>query len=84
MSSDEQRGKRDRRQVNLGPPPGCEERRRNPDRRVARIDELELSEEEWKAYFGDLPEQRAPEGDGTAEPVAGFTGLPGKSEPEGS
>jgi hypothetical protein len=82
MSSDEQRGKRDRRQVNLGPPPGCEERRRNPDRRVARIDELELSEEEWKAYFGDLPEQRIPKGERTAEPMAVVPGRPGKSEPE--
>jgi hypothetical protein len=82
MSSDDQRGKRDRRQVNLGPPPGCEERRKNPDRRVARIHELELSEEEWKAYFGRLPKQSFPEGETAAEPEAVVSARPAKSDPE--
>lgn len=73
MSAEDHRKKLDRRQVNLGPPLDGGERRRNPDRRVAHTCEVELSEEEWQAYFGTVPEQEASEAtdpDAAAAPPA--------------
>lgn len=83
MSANDQRKKEDRRKVNLGPPPGCEERRKNPDRRVGHTHEVELSEEEWKAYFGTVPKQGAPDGAGDAGQDSPASGHAADSDPEG-
>ena len=42
----------DRRDIDLGPPPGWKDRRRSTERRMPAIDEFEVSEAEWLRYFG--------------------------------
>ena len=49
----ERRSGRDRRERELGPHSGPEHRRR-VEARKPEIDELELSEDEWKRHFGSL------------------------------
>lgn len=52
-ASSERRSREDRRQVDLGPPPGCFERRHRVERRLPRVDVFTMSEAEWLSYFGD-------------------------------
>lgn len=42
----------DRRQDEVGPPSGWKDRRRRTERRIPALDECEVSESEWLAYFG--------------------------------
>ncbi len=49
--NNERRSGRDRRENELGPLGGVEKRRRVESRKL-EIDELELSEDEWKRHFG--------------------------------
>ena len=48
----ERRDCADRRQDEVGPPSGWKERRRRTERRIPELDECEVSESEWLAYFG--------------------------------
>lgn len=50
----ERRDADDRRQEEFGPPQGWRDRRRRTERRIPEIDEFEVSESEWQAYFGSL------------------------------
>lgn len=56
----ERRSMSDRRQQDLGPPPGYVERRITADRRATAIAEIQLSEEEWTAYFSAGPRRHKP------------------------
>lgn len=42
----------DRRDVDLGPPGGWKERRRNTERRIPTVEEQSMTEAEWLSYFG--------------------------------
>lgn len=48
----ERRDCADRRQDEIGPPSGWKDRRRRTERRIPALDECEVSESEWLAYFG--------------------------------
>ena len=48
----ERRERADRRQDEVGPPSGWRDRRRRTERRIPELDEYEVSESEWVAYFG--------------------------------
>jgi hypothetical protein len=48
----ERRDCADRRQDEVGPPSGWKDRRRRTERRIPELDEYEVSETEWLAYFG--------------------------------
>ena len=52
-TTSERRRRKDRRQVDLGPPPGCFERRHSVERRLPQVDIRNMSEDEWLSYFGD-------------------------------
>lgn len=43
----------DRRQRDMGPPRDCPDRRRRAERRLPQVNEVDISEKEWKALFGD-------------------------------
>lgn len=47
----ERRGIKERRRRNMGPPAGLRERRRNMDRRVTTVREIELDDAQWDTYF---------------------------------
>ena len=55
----ERRKNKDRRQVDLGPPAGCEERRQQIERRHPQVTEVDF--DEWEALVAkrkkDEPEQ---------------------------
>lgn len=61
----ERRDCADRRQDEVGPPSGWKDRRRRTERRIPEIDECEVSESEWLAYFG-----------GAAKPALAAGGVP--------
>ena len=42
----------DRRQDELGPPPGWAERRRRVERRLPTTEETEVSDADWALFFG--------------------------------
>ena len=42
----------DRRQEELGPPPGWAERRRRVERRLPQAQEAEISDADWLLFFG--------------------------------
>ena len=48
----ERRAQGDRREKDIGPPPGWKERRRTTERRLPKMEEREVSESEWQLYFG--------------------------------
>lgn len=50
----EKRSGTDRRKLDLGPPAGCCERRKTPDRRLLVAEEAELSEEDFAKLFGGM------------------------------
>ena len=61
MSGIEERRKRqDRRILDLGPPDGWQERRKNVERRLTAIEEAELTPEEFVKYFGSRAAVSAP------------------------
>jgi hypothetical protein len=43
----------DRRIEDVGPPDGWRDRRRRVERRIPRPEEVEVSDEEWAAYFAN-------------------------------
>lgn len=50
---EDRRAKRvDRRVKDIGPPPGCHERRKRAERRLPAVDEASLSHDEFEQYFG--------------------------------
>jgi len=49
----ERRKRRDRRSNNYGPPNGLKERRCSAERRVTFVREVELSDDQWSAYFAE-------------------------------
>lgn len=60
----ERRDCADRRQDEVGPPSGWKDRRRRTERRIPELDEYEVSETEWLAYFG-----------GTGKPALAASGV---------
>lgn len=48
----EKRKGSDRRKIDLGPPKGCFERRKKPERRLHVPEEAELSDEDFVKLFG--------------------------------
>lgn len=54
----DRRSGRDRRNQDVGPPPGMAERRRHGERRNLLVEEIQLSERDWELLF-----HRPPEGD---------------------
>jgi len=54
----ERRKNKDRRQVDLGPPPGCEERRHQADRRHPEI--VEVGFDEWEALVASRNQGETP------------------------
>ncbi|PKO33394.1 MAG: hypothetical protein CVU34_12625 [Betaproteobacteria bacterium HGW-Betaproteobacteria-7] len=62
----ERRDCADRRQDEVGPPSGWKDRRRRTERRIPELDECEVSETEWLAYFGGA--------DKPAQPASGVAG----------
>lgn len=48
----ERRTKTERRKKDIGPPKGCHERRKQPDRRLPIAEEAELSDDEFARLFG--------------------------------
>lgn len=55
----ERRTKIERRQRDKGPPKKSLERRRHPDRRLADVEEILFSDEEWKKLFGGMVKKTA-------------------------
>lgn len=51
-SAVERRIRKERRQFDSGPPPGCFERRRRAERRLPTAEESSISDAEWELYFG--------------------------------
>lgn len=47
----ERRRRGDRRVADQGPPPRCSERRRLVERRIPRVEEVDVSDAEWEALF---------------------------------
>lgn len=45
---------RDRRRRDYGPPAGWADRRRHAERRLPKLEEVELSEADFAYYFGQL------------------------------
>ena len=62
MPTEDRRQRTDRRDpdADQGPPTGWPDRRRHAERRLPEIEESDLSEEEWAAYFSSA----APKADG--------------------
>lgn len=52
-SNNKRRELTDRRDDDIGPPPGWKDRRRRTERRIPEIEEQVISESEWMAYFGN-------------------------------
>lgn len=50
----DRRARVDRRQRDVGPPGGCNERRRRAERRLAYAEDAALSDDEFASYFGSL------------------------------
>lgn len=48
----ERRVKTERRKRDIGPPPGCFERRKRPDRRLPVAEETAMSDAEFQLLFG--------------------------------
>lgn len=48
----ERRVKTERRKKDIGPPPGCFERRKSPDRRLPVAEETAISDAEFQLLFG--------------------------------
>lgn len=48
----ERRVKTERRKKDIGPPPGCFERRKRPDRRLPVAEETAMSAAEFQLLFG--------------------------------
>ncbi len=48
----------DRRGDDIGPPDGWRDRRRHVERRIPKAEEVEVSDEEWAAYF-DNPTKKS-------------------------
>jgi hypothetical protein len=48
----ERRALRERRLRDLGPPKGCDDRRREIERRLPVVAEYAISDAEWKLFFG--------------------------------
>lgn len=63
-STKERRLADDRRQEEVGPPSGWKDRRRRTERRIPKLSECDVSEEEWDFYFG--PKTAIAEEDETA------------------
>lgn len=51
----ERRVKTERRKEDIGPPKGCFERRKRPDRRLPVAEETQLSADEFARLFGGMP-----------------------------
>ena len=51
----------DRRIEDVGPPDGWRDRRRHVERRIPTAQEVEVSAEEWEAYFVKPAEKTTPE-----------------------
>ena len=59
MKGKEKRGANDDRRIDdVGPPDGWRDRRRHVERRIPKTEEVEVSDEEWAAYF-DNPAKKA-------------------------
>jgi len=56
VQSFERRSGKDRRQIDVEPPLGCE-RRRSIESRKQEIVEISMSEVEWASYFGQLSQK---------------------------
>jgi hypothetical protein len=50
-ASSNRREKQERRHTEAGPPAGWRERRRSVERRLPSVEETEISETDWHAYF---------------------------------
>lgn len=50
----ERRAQHERRQFDVGPPSGCDERRRRAERRLPTAEETEISADDFTKYFGPL------------------------------
>lgn len=51
-STVDRRVRKEQRQFDAGPPRGCFERRRRPERRLPKAEESSISDAEWERYFG--------------------------------
>lgn len=47
----QERAAADRRDEDIGPPPGWKDRRHTTERRIPSVEEATMSEDEWLAYF---------------------------------
>lgn len=45
----------DRRELDAGPPEGCEDRRTHADRRLPAVEECAISDNDWEKLFGQMP-----------------------------
>lgn len=66
----ERRDCADRRQNEFGPPSGWKDRRRRTERRIPELDECEVSESEWLAYFGAAGKPALAAGGGAGSELA--------------
>jgi hypothetical protein len=55
----ERRKRRDRRSKNYGPPNGLKERRCSTERRTTFVREVELSDDQWSAFFTEKRSKKA-------------------------
>lgn len=66
----ERRVKTERRKRDIGPPPGCFERRKRPDRRLPVAEETAMSDAEFQLLFGTAAGRAQPEQAATHEQAA--------------
>ena len=52
MAVIERRSRQERRSRDMGPPPDCSERRYVAERRLPKVVEKNISDAEWRTYFG--------------------------------
>lgn len=59
MASNDRRSLQDRRRRDAGPPFGCAERRVIAERRLPKLEEHAMSDDEWRVYFGSVRSRKA-------------------------